>query len=140
MAASTAPVTYQDVTMPWWLPIVLLGLVTCALAYCVGIAASRRLGPRLASFISLFEVVSALGFAWLLLGELPKAIQLGGGLLVLVGVVTVRSGEPAPSPADVRADRGGTGRRQAKSAGLNAFGSTRTSQLPETSRITASTP
>jgi len=129
MAVSTAPVTYRDVAMPWWLPVSLLGLITCALAYSVGIAASRRLGPRLASFVSLFEVVSALAFAWLLLGELPKPVQLAGGLLVLVGVVTVRSGEARAVPP-----------AQPKSAGLNSFGSTRTSQLPETSRITASTP
>ena len=38
---------------------------------------------------------AALAFAWLLLAELPRPIQLVGGLLVLAGVVTVRSGEPA---------------------------------------------
>lgn len=95
MAVSTEPVAYQNVTMPWWLPITLLGLVTCALPYWAGIAASRLLGPRLASFVSLFEVLSALAFAWLLLGELPRPIQLLGGLLVLAGVMTVKSGESA---------------------------------------------
>jgi drug/metabolite transporter (DMT)-like permease len=105
MAVSTAPVTYRDTTMPWWLPIALLGLVTCALAYCAGIAASRRLGPRLASFVSLFEVLSALVFAWLLLGELPRPVQLAGGLLVLAGVITVRSGEPAVAAGDAADER-----------------------------------
>jgi drug/metabolite transporter (DMT)-like permease len=94
MAASTAPVTYRDATVPWWVPLALVGLVACALAYCAGIAASRRLGPRLASFVALFEVVAALGFAWLLLAELPRPVQLLGGLLVLAGVITVKSGEP----------------------------------------------
>jgi drug/metabolite transporter (DMT)-like permease len=159
MAVSTASVTYRNVSMPWWLPVALLGLVTCALAYCVGIVASRRLGPRLASFVSLFEVVSALAFAWLLLGELPRPIQLIGGLLVLAGVVTVRSGEPAAADqpeAAVGPPWPAAGQPQAlvqpksllqpkslvqpKSVGLNALGSTRTSQFPETSRITASTP
>ena len=32
-------------------------------------------------------------FAWLLLGELPRTVQLAGGLLVLVGVVVVKLGE-----------------------------------------------
>ena len=33
-----------------------------------GIAAGRRLGSRLASFVALLEVLSAVVFAWLLLG------------------------------------------------------------------------
>jgi drug/metabolite transporter (DMT)-like permease len=138
MAASTAPVAYRDVTVAWWVPLALVGLVACALAYCSGIAASRRLGPRLASFIALFEVVAALGFAWLLLAELPRSVQLLGGVLVLAGVITVRSGEaraqlpvPAPRPKATV---------QATSPGVNSRGSTSTSQLPELSRITASTP
>ena len=35
----------------------------------------------------------ALVFAWLLLGELPRSMQLLGGLLVLAGVVVVKLGE-----------------------------------------------
>ncbi|MBL7495698.1 EamA family transporter [Frankia sp. CNm7] len=94
MEMSTAPVTYRGTSVPWWLPVALLGLVACALAYCAGIAASRRLGPRLASFVALFEVVAALGFAWALLAELPRPVQLVGGLLILAGVIIVKSGEP----------------------------------------------
>ncbi|OHV33650.1 hypothetical protein BCD49_26275 [Pseudofrankia sp. EUN1h] len=150
MAASTAPVTYRDVTVLWWVPLALVGLVACALAYCAGIAASRRLGPRLASFVALFEVVAALGFAWLLLAELPRPVQLLGGVLILAGVITVKSGEPrterpapsaagAPPAADVPEGPDGP-EGQAKSAGLNSRGSTMTSQLPELSRMTASTP
>ena len=48
-----------------------LGVVTAAIAYTTGIAASRRLGSRLASFVALLEVVAAVGFAWLLLDQLP---------------------------------------------------------------------
>ena len=33
-------------------------------------------------------------FAWALLGELPGAMQLLGGLLLLCGVIVVRAGEP----------------------------------------------
>ena len=50
-------------------------------------------GSRLASFVALLEVVAAVGFAWLLLEELPSALQLVGGALILAGVVTVKSGE-----------------------------------------------
>ena len=81
--------------MAWWLPLVGLGVVTAALAYVAGIAAGRLLGPRLSSFIGLFEVVSAIGFAWLLLGELPRTIQLVGGVLILAGVDSGPGGREA---------------------------------------------
>ena len=77
----------------WWVPVLALGLVTAAFAYVTGIEAGRRLGSRLASFVALGEVLAALVFAWLLLGELPRPIQLVGGLLVLAGVVVVKLGE-----------------------------------------------
>ena len=81
--------------MAWWLPVLGLGVVTAALAYVTGIAATRRLGSRLASFVALTEVLAALGFAWVLLGQAPRSIQLLGGALVLLGVVIVKSGERA---------------------------------------------
>jgi drug/metabolite transporter (DMT)-like permease len=90
---STDPAVYDGHAVPWWLPVLALGLVTAAFAYVTGIAAGRRLGSRLASFVALGEVLAAVVFAWLLLGELPRGIQLAGGLLVLAGVVVVKLGE-----------------------------------------------
>jgi drug/metabolite transporter (DMT)-like permease len=104
-AAPHANVAFVGATVPWWVPIGALGVVTAALAYVLGIAASRRLGSRLASFVGLAEVVSALVFAWLLLGEAPAVVQLAGGVLILIGVVVVKLGEPravaAASSVDV---------------------------------------
>lgn len=109
--ASTADAVYDGLTVPWWASVVALGLVTAAFAYVTGIEAGRRLGSRLASFVALGEVLAAVIWAWLLLGELPRAIQLAGGLLVLAGVVVVKLGEgraplaveplPAPEPEPV---------------------------------------
>lgn len=93
LRASTAMAVYSGREVAWWLPMLGLGLVTAAIAYATGIAATRRLGSRLASFVALLEVIAAIGFAWLLLGELPKAVQLLGGLLILGGVVVVKLGE-----------------------------------------------
>jgi drug/metabolite transporter (DMT)-like permease len=93
MQAATRPVTYADHTVAWWLPLLALGLVTAALSYTTGIAAGRRLGSRLASFVALLEVLAALVFAWLLLGQLPNVVQLVGGVVVLAGVVLVKLGE-----------------------------------------------
>ena len=106
LRAATADAVYDGHTVAWWLPVLALGLVTAAFAYVTGIAAGRRLGSRLASFVALGEVLAAVVFAWLLLGELPRPIQMAGGLLVLAGVVVVKLGEgrapllvePVPEP------------------------------------------
>ncbi|WP_461120586.1 EamA family transporter [Saccharothrix stipae] len=91
---SAEPVAFDGFAVAWWLPVLALGVVTAALAYVAGIAATRRLGSRLASFVALTEVVTALLFAWLLLGEAPGVVQLVGGALILGGVVAVKLGEP----------------------------------------------
>jgi drug/metabolite transporter (DMT)-like permease len=99
---STTTVSYGDLEVPFWQPVLALGLVTAAIAYVSGIAASRRLGPRLASFVALLEVLSGLVFAWLLLGQLPTWVQFVGGLLVLAGVVVVKAGETPDYRASCR--------------------------------------
>ena len=104
MRATTAAPTYAGEAVPWWLPFVALGVVTAAIAYTTGIAASRRLGSRLASFVALLEVVAAVIFAWLLLDQLPGTLQLVGGAFVVTGVVVVKLGERRPR-ADTTAAR-----------------------------------
>ena len=99
LRTSTADVRFGDTTTPFWLPVAALGVVTAAVAYVSGIAASRRLGPRLASFVGLLEVLAGLLFAWALLDQAPSAVQVLGGLLVLAGIVLVKVGEPEIRPA-----------------------------------------
>jgi drug/metabolite transporter (DMT)-like permease len=97
METSTASPDYAGTSTAWWLPLLGLGVVTAGLAYSTGIAASRRLGSRLASFAALLEVVAGVTFAWLLLDQLPTAVQLGGGALIITGVIVVKLGErPRP--------------------------------------------
>jgi drug/metabolite transporter (DMT)-like permease len=93
LSGSTRDVDYAGSAVPFWMPLVALGLVSAAVAYVSGIAASRRLGSRLASFVALLEVLFALGFAWLLLRELPNAVQFAGAAVVLAGVVVVKLGQ-----------------------------------------------
>ncbi len=94
LSASTAGAPYRGVVVPWWLPVLGLGVVTAAVGYVAGILASRGLGARMASFAALLEVLFAVVFAWVLLGQLPRAVQLVGGVLVVAGVVLVKLGEP----------------------------------------------
>ena len=91
---ASASATYAERTIEPWQALVALGLVTAAFAYVTGVAAGRRLGSRLASFVALSEVVAGVGWAWLLLDELPAPIQLVGGVIILIGVVLVQLGEP----------------------------------------------
>jgi drug/metabolite transporter (DMT)-like permease len=107
MRATAADPTYAGAAVAWWLPFAGLGVVTAAIAYTTGIAASRRLGPRLASFVALLEVVAAVLFAWLLLDQLPDALQLAGGALIVAGVVVVKLGE-RPRPGPGATPRGGS--------------------------------
>lgn len=94
-AWNTHDVAYRFGSVPWFVPVLAIGIVATALAYVLGIASTRLLGSRLASFLALSEVVAALLFGLMLLGQLPGAIQAAGALLVLVGVVVVKIGEPA---------------------------------------------
>jgi drug/metabolite transporter (DMT)-like permease len=95
LAVAFADVNLAGASVPWWIPILALGVVTAGLAYVLGIAATRRLGSRLASFVGLSEAVMSVVFAWLLLDQAPGTMQFAGGALILLGVIAVRLGEPA---------------------------------------------
>lgn len=88
--------------VPWWVPIGGLAVIAAAIAYVAAIGAVRILGSKLSSFVGLAEVLFAIVFAWLLLGQLPGAVQLVGGALIVCGVVLVRADEvrhPKPGAA-----------------------------------------
>ena len=93
MRAGTAAAALAGGTVAWWVPVLALGVVTAGIAYCAGIAAARRLGSRVASFVALLEVVAGVTAAWLLLDQLPGPLQLVGGVLIVAGVVVVKLGE-----------------------------------------------
>jgi len=79
-----------DQAVGWWLPAALLILMSAVLAYTTGIVAVRRLGSSLASFVSLTEVIFAVVFAFVLLGQQPGPMQLVGGALILTGIALVK--------------------------------------------------
>jgi len=96
---ATGSVGFEGFSVPWWGVALVLGVVTAGISYVAGIAATRALGARLASFVSLTEVIAAAAFAWVLLGQTPMPIQLGGATLVLAGVIVVKLGERAEPAA-----------------------------------------
>ncbi|MFT4264374.1 MAG: DMT family transporter [Nocardioides sp.] len=104
MSATTDDVVLRGQELPWWLPILALGVITSGLAYLTGVAAGRLLGARLGAFIALLEVVAGVFFAWLFVAQLPTAMQLVGGGLILAGVVAVKLGEAPQGRPDATTD------------------------------------
>jgi drug/metabolite transporter (DMT)-like permease len=86
-------VTLLHDSVSWLVPVLGLGVIAAAVAYVTGIAAARRLGPKLGSFVAMAEVLFAAGFAWLMLHQVPTGMQFLGGALILAGVVAVRLDE-----------------------------------------------
>jgi drug/metabolite transporter (DMT)-like permease len=104
VGATAAPVVLAGHEVSWVVPVLGLSLVAAAMAYVLGILGARLLGATLASFVGLAEVLFAVGFAWLFVGQVPTLLQAIGGLVVIAGVTLVRLGElrtgrAAPVPA-----------------------------------------
>lgn len=98
VTATTGDVEFLHHQVSWVVPVLGLSLVASVISYVTGIGASRRLGAKLASFVGLAEVLSAILFAWLLLGQLPSAVQFVGGAFILAGVTLVRVDELGTTP------------------------------------------
>lgn len=101
-AAADIQLTVGD--LPWWAAILELAVVAAAVPYLLGVWGARRLGSTISSFVGLTEVLFAILFAWLLLGELPGWMQLAGGVLILAGVIAVRIGENRAAATPATAD------------------------------------
>ena len=105
MTATTTDVSFLGHRVSWIVPVLGLSLLAAVVAYVAGIGAARRLGAKLASFIGMAEVLFAILFAWLLLGQLPSPLQFLGGAFILAGIILVRAGELRAVP-DPAAERG----------------------------------
>ena len=92
-AANTRDVAFLNFRVSWILPVLGIGLLATATGYVTGIAAVRYLGPKLASFIGMSEILFSALSAWLLLRQVPTDTQFAGGALILVGLLLVRADE-----------------------------------------------
>jgi drug/metabolite transporter (DMT)-like permease len=81
------------ITVPWFVPVLLLGVIATAIAYFLGISGVARLRPSFASLVGLAEVLFAVLAAWLLLDERLTPIQIVGGAVVLAGLALARQGD-----------------------------------------------
>lgn len=94
---STADVMLADTARSVWVSLLGMGVAAAAIAYGLGVIATRAIGSKMASFFGLTEVLFAVFFAWVLLGELPGIIQLLGAAVILTGVVAVKLDEESPT-------------------------------------------
>jgi drug/metabolite transporter (DMT)-like permease len=117
--ADTNDVVLMHRRMSWLVPVVELSLVAAAIAYVSGIAAARRLGAKVASFVGLTEVLFAVLIAWALLGQTPSVGQLLGGVAVLAGIALVRADETSSSPTTPAVAADGSSAPMETSAHLN---------------------
>lgn len=97
MAASTANVTLAGTSLPFWVSVLGVAFFSTVVSYSSGVVATRRLGSTVASFVGLSEVLFAVLFAWLLIGERLGMVQLIGAIIVLTGVVLVQHGSREPA-------------------------------------------
>ena len=108
LAAPRTDVTLLHTEVSWLVPVLGLSLIAAVVAYVAGILGARLLGAKVASFVGLTEVLFAVLFAWLLLGQVLTPMQLVGGVLVLAGITLVRLDElrtAAPVVAPVATPR-----------------------------------
>ncbi len=90
ISASTADVQFLHYRTSWLVPVLGISLVAAVFAYAAGITAARTLGAKLSAFVGLSEVLFAVLFAWLLLGQLPGPSQIVGGAFIVGGVALVQ--------------------------------------------------
>ncbi|RBY86779.1 DMT family transporter [Blastococcus sp. TF02A-26] len=99
LAAPRISVVLLDQEVSWLVPVLGLSLLAAVVAYVTGVIGARLLGAKIASFVGLTEVLFAVLFAWLLLGQGLTPWQLIGGLLVLCGIGLVQVDEMrSPGP------------------------------------------
>jgi drug/metabolite transporter (DMT)-like permease len=104
--ARAADVTLAHTQVSWLVPVLGMAVVAAVIAFTTGIAAARLLGAKVASFVGLSEVLFAVGFAWLLLGQRLDATQGVGALFVVAGIALVRLDELRAPDASAPPDCG----------------------------------
>ena len=99
LEAPPGEVTLGGQQFPWWVAAFGVALISSVTAYLTDAAGARILGSKVASVFGLLEVVAAVVYAWLLLGQALRPIQAVGGAAILVGLLLVHRDETEETPA-----------------------------------------
>lgn len=92
LESSATEVTLGASPYSWIVPVVIIVLTTVG-AYVCGILGLRMVGATVGSFVNLTEVPFSVIVAWLVVAELPSAVQMYGGIGIVLGVVFIKWGE-----------------------------------------------
>lgn len=90
----SADVVIGGATLSPLVAVAVLAVVPTAMAYTFGIMGVALLKPGFASLLGLSEVLFAVLWAWLLIGEAMTVTQLIGGAVVLAGLALARDQQP----------------------------------------------
>jgi drug/metabolite transporter (DMT)-like permease len=93
-----AEVAFAGQQAPAWLLITWIVAVSTVVAYLTSVLAVRRLSAPVAAAVAYPEAVAAAVFAWLILGERLTAVQIFGGMIVLVGAFVAQRAVSAREP------------------------------------------
>lgn len=101
---ATADAAFSFGVVPWWVAVLELALIAAAGAYLFGFIAAQRLGATATAFATLIELLVAVLWAGVLLGEVPSGLQMVGGAVLVGGVLAVqldRARQAAAEPGAV---------------------------------------
>jgi drug/metabolite transporter (DMT)-like permease len=84
---------------PLWLMVVWIIVLGSVAPFLFVLLAVARLGPARVGLIGMLEPVGAGIIAWILLGESLNAVQIGGTVIVLVGIVLAETARQTARPA-----------------------------------------
>ena len=94
---ATTPVVIAGVSTSWIVPVLALGLISAALAYTLGIWGVALLRPSFGSLAGLVEVLCGVLWAWVLVGETLRPVQVLGGVVVLIGLALASPRDRTPA-------------------------------------------
>lgn len=97
--ATGRPTHPADIPAEAWLPLLLLGVFSTAVALQTFYAGAKRIGAANASLVSTVEPVYIIAMATVFLSETLTPVQMLGGVLVIGGVVLAQTGGSAPARA-----------------------------------------
>jgi drug/metabolite transporter (DMT)-like permease len=119
-----SPVPLAGHTIPGWLIALALVLFSTVISYVLGGMAVQRLSATVAAGLAYVEPVSACVIAWVLLGQRLSAVQIGGGLVVLLGAYIAQRSAVPESPAAIAIETGAAeaGAAKAGAAATDASG------------------
>jgi len=104
VAFSTHDAVVAGHSSSFLLPVMVLGVVSAALAYVLGISSVARLRPSYAALLALAEVPFGVLCAWMLLGRAVTAAQAVGGVVALVGLTLAGRGQRPEVPTAMWTD------------------------------------